>query len=171
MVTDSSPGANDLDPMRAALNAVGVTPSAREVLFPYEQAFRSSREAVATIEALTLRARRARVVGLSQVQIAHRAGVAPSTVSEVVDRLRRLDLVETTGGDYLPSRHRNALLRYHLRWSAAINLSDGRLAQAHLCADALKSGSSPEQIRAALARGEAPGRISHSEPKQNEPSP
>ena len=156
--------------MREALNAVGVTPSAREILGAYEQAFRSSPEAVATIQALTGRARRARVVGLSQAQIARRAGVSPPTVSEVVDRLRRLDMLTTTGGDYLQSRRRNALLRYNLRWAPVIDLSDGRLEQAHLCADALKSGSSPEHIRAALARGEAPGLTSRREPGQNEPS-
>ncbi|MDQ6749114.1 MAG: hypothetical protein M3010_13545, partial [Candidatus Dormibacteraeota bacterium] len=65
MDTNPRPAGQDLDPMRAALNSVGVTPSAREVLGPYEQAFRSSPEAIATIEALTRHARRATVVGLS----------------------------------------------------------------------------------------------------------
>jgi DNA-binding Lrp family transcriptional regulator len=168
MATTNTTSRQELDPMRAALNAVGVTPSAREILGAYEQAFRSSAEAVATIQVLSGRARRARVVGLSQAQIARRAGVSPSTVSEVVDRLRRLDMLTTTGGEYLPSRRRNGLLRYNLRWSPIIDLSDGRVAQAHLCAAALKSGSRPEHIRAALARGEAPGRIAHPEPRQNE---
>jgi hypothetical protein len=140
------------DPMRDALNAVGVTPSAREVLGPYEQAFRSSPEAAATIQALTLGARRARIIGLSQDQIARRASVAPSTVSEVVDRLRRLDLVTTSGGEYLPSRRKNALLRYHLRWSPVIELSEGRLAQARYCAESLAAGVTPQQIRSTLAR-------------------
>ena len=152
-----------------ALNAVGATPSADEVLGPYAQAFHLTPEAEATIRALTAEAKRAHVVGWSQAQLAHRAGVARSTVSEVVDRLRSLDLVATAGGDYHPTRRRRNRLRYRLRWSEVIELSEGRLAQGHLCAAALESGSSPEQIRAALARGETPGRISRPEPRQNEP--
>lgn len=154
--TNSGARPPDLEGLRAALSAVGVTPSAREVLAPYEQAFRASPEAAATIEALTRRARHARVRGLSQAQIGRRAGVAASTVSEVVERLRRLDLVETTGGEYLPSRRRNALLRYHLRWSAVIELSEGRMAQARYCAQSLAAGVSPLQIRSTLVRGVIP---------------
>ncbi|MHB8510517.1 MAG: hypothetical protein ACYDGR_18060, partial [Candidatus Dormibacteria bacterium] len=55
------------------------------------------------------------------------------------------------------ARRRRTLLRYRLRWAEVIQLSEARLAQAHLCAAALSSGSSPEHIRAALARGEVPG--------------
>jgi hypothetical protein len=156
VTTNSGASPAGLDVLRAALNTVGVTPSAREVLAPYEQAFRSSPEARATVEALTRRARHARVRGLSQAQIGRRAGVVASTVSEVVERLRRLDLVETTGGEYLISRRRNALLRYHLRWSPVIELSEGRMAQARYCAESLAAGVSVQQIRSTLARGFIP---------------
>ncbi|MHB8509781.1 MAG: helix-turn-helix domain-containing protein, partial [Candidatus Dormibacteria bacterium] len=77
----------------AALNAVRATPSAEEVLGPYRQAFHLTPEAEAVVRVLTTEARRAHLVGWSQAQLARRAGVAASTVSEVVDRLRRLDLV------------------------------------------------------------------------------
>jgi len=140
----------------AALNAVRATPSADEVLGPCREAFHLTPEAEAVVRVLTSEARRAHVLGWSQAQLARRAGVAPSTVSEVVDRLRRLDLVTTGGGEYVPARRRRTLLRYRLRWSEVIQLSEARLAQAHLCAAALGRGVSPEHIRAALARGEKP---------------
>ena len=121
------------------------------------QAFRASPEATAAITALTARSRRARLAGLSQAQLARRAGVAPSTVSEVVDRLRRLDLVETTGGEYIPRRARRTLLRYHLKWSPAIQLSPGRIEQGRVCVAELARGASPYAIRRLLARTEVAG--------------
>ncbi len=155
-MTEPDPGGGEptVAAIVAALNAVGVTPSSREVLGPYEQAFRASPEATAAITALTTRARRARLSGLSQAQLASRAGIAPSTVSEVVDRLRRLDLVETTGGDYIPPRKRRTLLRYHLKWSTIIELSAARMEQGRVCVAELERGASPYAIRRQLVRPE-----------------
>jgi DNA-binding MarR family transcriptional regulator len=134
----------------AALNAAGVTPTAHEVLTPYRQAFRATPQASAVITAMTARARRGRLVGLSQAQIGRRAGVAQNTVSEVVDRLRRLDLVATTGGEYLPRVRRRALLRYRLRWSPVMELSPGRLEQGRICAEELARGRTPYEVRRLL---------------------
>jgi hypothetical protein len=156
-VTEADLGRTETTPAAiiAALNAVGVTPSAREVLTPYEQAFHATPEAAAAITALTSRARRARLAGLSQAQLARRAGIAPSTVSEVVDRLRHLDLVETTGGDYIPPRKRRTMLRYHLKWSPVIELTPARIEQGRVCVAQLEQGASPYAIRRLLVRSEA----------------
>jgi DNA-binding MarR family transcriptional regulator len=137
----------------AALNTIALTPAAEEILKPYGQAFTVTEEAKAVIASMASRTRRTRLVGRSQAELARSAGASPSTVSAVVGRLRSLDLVHTSGGEFTSGRRRRAVLRYRLRWGAAMWLSDDRWHDACSAAKALARGVPPAAIRASLEEG------------------
>ena len=136
-----------------ALNQIALTPTAEEVLEPYRQAFRLSPQAHATIEALSKTSRRAHLNDHTQQELARRAGVTQSTVSDVVERLRRLGLVETAGGEYVGHGRRRTVLRYRFRWGPAMWLGEDRWQHARLAAAALAAEVAPSTIRTLVEAG------------------